>query len=218
MLDQRSLYRDLFALALVAVVIFLALALASYDPADPVAIPVAPLHLLHQPLGLVHPPHLHVGNVCGYWGALAAEALFTWFGVGAYYTVFSLGARLPALGARDRSTRAHTGWLATLAGITTIAAIAFPTHRLPGDRPAPPLGRCWRDPLRHDRRRFSPPAYARRPAALYRLRHLHVFVFLYSLAGRRAPVAATRRKFAKGDGNQTPIWKTLPGDVAVKSR
>ena len=84
MLDRRSLYRDLTALALVALVVFLTLALVSYDRADPVATPLAPFHVLHQPNPSVHPANAQVHNVCGHWGALASDALFTWLGVGAY--------------------------------------------------------------------------------------------------------------------------------------
>src|SRR5262245_6503546 len=42
MLEQRRFYRDLFAVALLALAAFLALSLVSYDIADAVATPVAP--------------------------------------------------------------------------------------------------------------------------------------------------------------------------------
>ncbi|HEX5106197.1 MAG TPA: DNA translocase FtsK 4TM domain-containing protein, partial [Pirellulaceae bacterium] len=66
MLDKRHLYRDLAALALVGVVIFLALALATYDPADPVGVAVAPFDRLFQPDPLVYPPREEVRNICGH--------------------------------------------------------------------------------------------------------------------------------------------------------
>src|SRR5207244_1446238 len=81
-----TLYRDLSALALLALTVFLGLALLTYDAADRAA-PVAPFHLLHQPDALVYPPNVRTSNVCGTWGAIAADTLFTWFGVGAYYLV-----------------------------------------------------------------------------------------------------------------------------------
>src|SRR5262245_14115453 len=49
MLEKNRLYRDCFALALAALVVFLSLALVSYDRADPVATPVAPFHLAYTP-------------------------------------------------------------------------------------------------------------------------------------------------------------------------
>ena len=52
MLENRSLKRDLLALALLAAVIFLAAALFTYDPADP-------------PAKLAFPPHGHPANACG---------------------------------------------------------------------------------------------------------------------------------------------------------
>src|SRR5512145_3037786 len=90
MLDQRRLYRDLLAILLAAVVVFLALALVSYDPADPVAALTPPLNLVYQADPLIHPPHVQAGNYCGYWGALAADLLLNLLGVGAYYLVLSL--------------------------------------------------------------------------------------------------------------------------------
>jgi S-DNA-T family DNA segregation ATPase FtsK/SpoIIIE len=130
MVDSRSLKRDLAALALLALAVFLALALFSYDPADHVPMPAAPFHLLHQPDALVYPPQSQLSNLCGFWGALAADALFTWFGVGAYYAVFSLAVLDYQLLRRrtiDLPALRMTGWIASLAGITTIAAIAFPS-------------------------------------------------------------------------------------------
>ncbi len=79
MLENRSLKRDLLALALLAAVIFLAAALFSYDPADP-------------PATLVFPPHSHAANACGYWGAVVSGLLFEAVGIGAYYVLLSLAA------------------------------------------------------------------------------------------------------------------------------
>src|SRR5262245_50683178 len=130
MLDQRSLYRDFFALALLALVVFLALSLASYDSADPVAVPIAPLNLAHAPDAIVYPANARLHNICGYGGALAADALLTWFGVAAYYVVFSLGVLDFHLLRRqeiDSPALRMFGWIASLAGIASIFAIAFPT-------------------------------------------------------------------------------------------
>ncbi len=52
MLEDRNLKTDLLALGLLALVVFLAAALVSYDPADP-------------PSKLVYPERAQVLNVCG---------------------------------------------------------------------------------------------------------------------------------------------------------
>jgi len=138
MLEQRSLYRDFLALALLALVIFLSLALVSYDRADAVAAPVAPFDLLHAPDSVVYPPNLQINNICGYCGALAADALLTWLGVGAYYLLFSLGVLDFQLLRRreiDSPALRLIGWIASLVGIATIAAIASPSFS-----PGPVIG------------------------------------------------------------------------------
>ena len=128
MLEKRNLYRDLAALALVGVIVFLSLALATYNPADPVRTPVAPLDRVFQADPLVHPPRADVQNICGAWGALAASALFTWLGLGAYYFVLSLAILDYQLLRRreiDMPALRATGWVASLWGVCTIAALAF---------------------------------------------------------------------------------------------
>jgi S-DNA-T family DNA segregation ATPase FtsK/SpoIIIE len=128
--DKSRLYRDFLALALLALVVFLSLALVSYDAADSVAAPVAPLNLVHQADPLVYPANLRLHNMCGYFGALAADALLSWFGVGAYYVVLSLAIFDYHLLRRreiDSPALRMLGWIASLAGVTTIAAIGFPS-------------------------------------------------------------------------------------------
>jgi S-DNA-T family DNA segregation ATPase FtsK/SpoIIIE len=129
MLETRKLRSDLVALAVLALAAFLAVALATYDPADPVPSPLAPLSLLYQPDALVHPQHARITNVCGVWGALAADALLTWLGLGAYYLVGSLAVlagQLLCRAAIDLPALRLLGWIASLAGATTIFAIALP--------------------------------------------------------------------------------------------
>src|SRR6476469_1628303 len=119
MLDKRSLYRDCFALALLALAIFLSLSLATYDKGDPVGVPVAPLNFAHTPNPAVYPENERIHNVCGYCGALAADALFSWFGAAAYYVVFSLALLdYHLLRRREIDTPAlrALGWIASLAG------------------------------------------------------------------------------------------------------
>lgn len=117
MLENRNLKRDLLALALLASVIFLAAALFSYDPADP-------------PAKLVFPEHSQPANVCGYWGAIASRLLFEMVGIGAYYVLLSLAVFDAVLLLRRDAGNPWlrgTGWLLSLVGVTTLAALAVPT-------------------------------------------------------------------------------------------
>jgi S-DNA-T family DNA segregation ATPase FtsK/SpoIIIE len=116
MLEKRNLQRDLLALSLLALAVFLALALFTYDPADP-------------PGSLVHPPRIHVSNACGRIGAVVADLLFHALGLGAYYVLLSLGVLVGALlrpsEIEDRWLRT-VGWFLSLAGVTTLFAMALP--------------------------------------------------------------------------------------------
>ena len=127
---NRNLRLDLFALGLLALVVFLALALLTYSPADPRGrTGGSPLNNLYQPDVLVYPQNAPVENACGKWGALVASMLLTGLGLGAYYFVVSLGT-LDALLLLRREIDAPVvrafGWCASLLGLTTIAALAVP--------------------------------------------------------------------------------------------
>ncbi len=116
MLEQRDLKKDLLALGLLALAVFLAAALLSYDPGDP-------------PSKLVYPEHAEILNVCGRSGAFVSRYLFSALGLGAYYLVFSLGVLDAMLLARRPLTQPITrlcGWLISLAGLTTFVAMAMP--------------------------------------------------------------------------------------------
>ena len=89
--EKRHLPTDLFALALLAATACLFLALATYSPSDPTPELVFPFNQLYQHDPLVYPPPLHPHNWCGRWGALTADLLFSTFGVGAWFSAFSLG-------------------------------------------------------------------------------------------------------------------------------
>ena len=130
MLENRNLKLDLLALGLLAIVIFLALALVSYDPADPVAEMLPPLNLLYQPDALVYPTNDSTANACGKWGAMASDFLLTNLGLGAYYLVFSLAVLdVHFLRRRDidMPMLRAAGWIASLVGFTTIFSMLIPT-------------------------------------------------------------------------------------------
>ncbi len=130
MFAPRRLTRPLFALGLLALVAFLAVALATYDPADRLPRFISPLDRLYQPDVLVYPQNETPTNLCGPWGALVADVLFTLLGLGAYYLVFSL-AILDLLLFRgyvmDCPRSRLVGWTLTLIAVTTISTTFFPT-------------------------------------------------------------------------------------------
>jgi S-DNA-T family DNA segregation ATPase FtsK/SpoIIIE len=125
MFEQRNLKLDLLSLILLAAVIFLSAALVSYDPADP-------------PARLVYPQNTEIHNVCGRSGAIVSQWLFEAIGLGAYYLAFSLAVfdfvLLTRRTVRQPGLRL-AGWICSLLGLTTLAAMACP-----GLSPGPPIG------------------------------------------------------------------------------
>ena len=127
---NRNLRLDLLALGLLALVVFLALSLLTYSPADPVIELASPLNQLYHPDILVYPQNETVQNVCGHWGALVASMLFTGLGLGAYYLVVSLAILDVLLLMRreiDTPVVRAFGWCMSLIGLTTIASLAVPS-------------------------------------------------------------------------------------------
>ena len=116
MLEERNLKLDLLALGLLALTVFLAASLLSYDPADP-------------PGTLVYPGRAETTNICGRYGALAGAWLFNAFGLGAYYLLLSLAAIDSLLLTRrniGEPLLRTAGWLVSLIGLSTLAAMALP--------------------------------------------------------------------------------------------
>ncbi len=116
MLEQRDLRLDLLALGLLALTLFLAASLLSYDPADP-------------PSSIVYPAAEHSINVCGRSGAWVSAILLEGFGIGAYYLLISLVVIVSLMLGRHPITEPYlrlTGWLMSLAGFCTLAAMAVP--------------------------------------------------------------------------------------------
>ncbi len=114
MLESRSLKLDLLALGLLALAVFLGLALATYDPADS-------LDALSYPA----PERTH--NSCGRSGAVMADLLMQGFGVGAYYLLGSLAildawllTRRPVSGLAVRGV----GWVLSLAALCTLVSMS----------------------------------------------------------------------------------------------
>ena len=115
MLEQRDLKLDLLALGLLALSVFLAASLLSYDPADP-------------PGNLVYPPHTEAVNICGPYGALASAFLLNAFGLGAYYLLLSLAVLDSLLLTRrpiSEPLLRTVGWLLSLVGLSTLASMGL---------------------------------------------------------------------------------------------
>jgi S-DNA-T family DNA segregation ATPase FtsK/SpoIIIE len=125
MLEQRSLKVDLLALGLLALTVFLAASLLSYDAADP-------------PNALVYPQRPAPMNVCGRSGAVVSWVLFGALGLGAYYLLLSLAVLDAMLLSRrtiGEPLLRTAGWLVSLVGLTTLAAMV-----VPGWSPGPVIG------------------------------------------------------------------------------
>ncbi len=121
MLVERNLKRDLFALALLAGVIFLGVALCTYHPADP-------------PSTLVYPGGQQVRNACGRVGAWLADRLLNGLGMGAFYLLVSLVVLDGLLLLRrkiDQPFIRTGGWILSLLGLTTVLALILP-QKSPG--------------------------------------------------------------------------------------
>ena len=121
MFEDRNVKLDVTALALLALVVFLGLALFSYTPADAIT-PGASS-------SLVYPSSTEPANICGRAGAWLSDGLLRMLGVGAYYLVISL-AVLDVLCLMRKPIEHHTlrafGWVISLVGIATFAAMALP--------------------------------------------------------------------------------------------
>jgi len=112
---HSDLRRDLLALVLLAMTLFLGASLITFDPADP-------------PSDLVFPTHTQVTNVCGPLGATVAFHLLQWLGIGAWYLVLSLCITSITLLMRQPITRLNTrmaGWLVSLLSLLGLADCVF---------------------------------------------------------------------------------------------
>ncbi len=138
MSTNRILTRDLFALALLAVLVFLTASVLTYDPADPLPELWAPLSYLYQADTLVSPANTHTSNACGHWGAMTADIMLSSMGLGAYYALFSLGVVTVQLLRRrdiDSGIVRAAGWTMSLTGLATLSAMF-----LTGASPGPVIG------------------------------------------------------------------------------
>ncbi|MGY8732673.1 MAG: DNA translocase FtsK 4TM domain-containing protein, partial [Pirellulales bacterium] len=128
-MSERNLKQDLIALAIGAVVVFLATALLTYQANDKVEPLIAPLNRLYQADVVQYPQSTFVQNMCGPLGATTADLLFSLFGFGACYLVGSLGLLVVALLRRvqvDSPAIRIGGWAVSCIGVCTCLALTIP--------------------------------------------------------------------------------------------
>ena len=134
MFENRNIKQDLFALGLLALAVFLSLAVISYERSDP---------SLSNPAGaLVYPPQGEISNLCGLAGAWTADLLLRFAGIGTYYFVISLIVFDVFLLRRKKISQhwvRFSGWFISLFGLTTLAALAI-SHFFPSLWGGPELG------------------------------------------------------------------------------
>ncbi len=125
MFENRSLRIDLCAIALLALVVFLGIALWTFNAGDP-------------PSTNVWPSTNVVHNACGRAGAIFAHYLLESLGVAAYYLVGSLAVLTFLLFRHreiDQPMLRTFGWVVSIVGLTTLVALA-----LPNATPGPVVG------------------------------------------------------------------------------
>jgi DNA segregation ATPase FtsK/SpoIIIE, S-DNA-T family len=138
MFENRDLRTDLAALALAVATLFLAVALLTYDPADPVADAMGVMSAAYRADTVVFPRHETVHNACGRWGAIAADVMLNLFGVGAYLMALALAILSMQLLRRRPVENPYVramGAMATLVGFVTLAQML-----VPGGTPGPVIG------------------------------------------------------------------------------
>ena len=130
MFEDRDIRIDVASILLLMVAAFLGLALLTHNAADPPVQMVSPFNRLYQPDVLSYPVASETTNACGPWGSVVSSAMFDAFGVGAFYIVGSmaaLGVFLLWNYEIDSPILRTFGWLASLAGITSLATLIVPS-------------------------------------------------------------------------------------------
>ena len=117
MVNFRRIRTDILAFSLLAVTLFVALSLFTYDPADP-------------PSQRFFPARTEVANLCGSTGAQLAFYSHKVIGWGSYFLLFAMFAAVVRLFAReqmpDRVLRV-TGWIFSLSAICVALHLLLPS-------------------------------------------------------------------------------------------
>lgn len=126
--QQPDFGRDVFAIALVGVTLLLTVSVVTRNPADPIGTPLWPISRIYQPDQLVYPPAEQITNACGYWGALAASALFDAVGIGAAVLIAGAGGMATALLMRGKM---NAPVLRSLGGTLVVIAVCTGAAMMP---------------------------------------------------------------------------------------
>ncbi len=129
MSEERKIRNDIIAVGLLAGIIFLVAALATFDPADPAYNASALLNRIYQPDQLHFPAQTEFNNACGRIGAWTADMLINTLGIGAYFLVIGLIAMEIALFKRQSIPSPWlktAGWTLSLLALTTLASMTLP--------------------------------------------------------------------------------------------
>lgn len=133
MSEERKIRNDILAVGLLAAIVFLVAALATFDPADPAFSASPLLNQIYQPDQLYYPANASFANACGPIGAWTADMLVNTVGIGAYFLVIGLIAMELALFKRQAIESPWiktTGWTLSLLALTTLASIALPDRMM----------------------------------------------------------------------------------------
>ena len=129
MSEDRKIRNDIVAIGILALIIFLAASLATYDQRDPAHEASSLLNQIYQPDQLYYPAQAEFSNACGRIGAWTADMLTNTLGVGAYFLLFGLIGLEIALFKRqslESPWLKTAGWTISLFGVSTLASIALP--------------------------------------------------------------------------------------------
>ncbi|MEE2675988.1 MAG: DNA translocase FtsK [Planctomycetota bacterium] len=135
---ERDIKRDLLALTLCAGSVFLATALLTYHPNDPIGDLIPPFNHLYQADLIEYPESTYIQNACGKLGALAADIVFGLLGFGAFYVVGSFVIVDIAMLRRksfDAPAIRLAGWIISLCGVCTCLSLTIPAFT-----PGPVMG------------------------------------------------------------------------------
>ena len=129
MSEDRKIRNDIVAIGILALIIFLAASLATYDQRDPAHEASSLLNQIYQPDQLYYPAQAEFSNACGRIGAWTADMLTNTLGIGAYFLLFGLIGLEIALFKRqslESPWLKTAGWTLSLFGVSTLASIALP--------------------------------------------------------------------------------------------
>lgn len=130
MSEERKIRNDIIAVGLLAAIVFLMAALATFDTSDPAHAASSWLNQIYQPDQLEYPAATDFQNACGPIGAWTADMLINTLGIGAYFVLIGLIAMEIALFKRQNIETPWlktTGWALSLFALTTLSAMVVPS-------------------------------------------------------------------------------------------